>query len=249
MISTTTNAIVLLAALVASRLLQAEEPQRFDFVQFGKMHEVVGKKQHEGRVALAELVKQPHFYGVGALESLAGEATIFDGKVTATAVNNKGKLASKPVSSETKAALLVGGYVPAWRSEKVPNTLTSDELDSFLEQAALRADLDTQHPLIFVIEGKFRNVHLHVINGACPIRARMRKEALSPDELPFEGEYAKVSGKLVGVFARDSVGNVTHPATATHMHLLFQGGETEETRTGHVERVTVEKGAVLRLPK
>ena len=57
---------------------------RFDFVQHGKMHEVVGKQQHQGRVTFKDIVKRPHFYGVAALESLAGEATIFDGEVTIT---------------------------------------------------------------------------------------------------------------------------------------------------------------------
>lgn len=227
----------------------AAKPEGERFVQYGKMHEVIGQQQHQGRVKFAELVKQPHFYGVGALESLGGEATIFDGKVTLTQVKPDGKLQTLKLSPQTQAALLVGAYVTDWSKHSLTKAVSSDGLNTLIEHDAQQAGLNVKEPFLFVIEGDFQNVQLHVINGACPIRARMRKEVLPPDKKPYEADLPQVSGKLVGVFAKDSVGNITHPDTSVHLHLLFKDPKTGVLRTGHVEKVTVEPGATLLLPE
>ena len=215
----------------------AAKPEGERFVQYGKMHEVIGQQQHQGRVKFAELVKQPHFYGVGALESLGGEATILDGKVTLTQVKSDGKLQTLKLTPRTQAALLVGGYVTDWSKHPLSQAVSSDDLNSLIEQDARQAGLDVKAPFVFVID------------GACPIRARMRKEALPADKRPYEADLPKVSGKLVGVFAKDAAGNITHPGTSVHMHLLFQDTKSGEMRTGHVEKLTVAPGATLLLPE
>lgn len=227
----------------------AAKPEGQQFVQYGKMHEVIGQQQHQGRVKFAKVVKQPHFYGVGALESLGGEATIFDGKVTLTQVKPDGKLQTLKLTPQTQAALLVGGYVTDWSKHPLQQAVTSDGLNSLLEEDARDAGVNVKAPFLFVIEGDFQNVEFHVINGACPIRARMRKETLPADKRPFEADLPKVSGKLVGVFAKDAAGNITHPDTSMHMHLLFKDAKTGKMRTGHVEKLTVAPGATLLLPE
>ena len=93
------------------------------------------------------------------------------------------------------------------------------------------------------------DVRLHVINGACPIHARLKKVEIPKAQQPFEAELKKVKGTIVGVFAKDAVARLTHPATSTHVHLLFADPASGEKVTGHVEQIGVRKGAVLRLPK
>ncbi|QDV48848.1 acetolactate decarboxylase [Gimesia fumaroli] len=229
--------------------LIAEETDSPNFVQYGKMHEVIGQQQHQGRVNFEELIKKPHFYGVGALESLAGEATIFDGRVTLTKVKPDSALSPEKLSSKTQAALLVGAYVKNWSEHPLTKTVPSDDLNSLIEQTANQAGLKTDQPFLFVIKGDFQSVQFHVINGACPLRARMRKEVLPKDKRPYEANLPKVSGKLVGVFAKDAVGNITHPGTSVHMHLLFKDSQSGNLRTGHVEKVTIQPGAKLLLPE
>jgi hypothetical protein len=68
---------------------------------------------------------------------------------------------------------------------------------------------------VFTVEGDFSRVRLHVINGACPMHARLKKITLSKEQRPFEAELERVSGTLVGVYAKDAVGKLTHPATST----------------------------------
>ncbi|QDT40727.1 Alpha-acetolactate decarboxylase [Gimesia alba] len=227
----------------------AEESKQAGIVQYGKMHEVIGQQQHQGRVKFAELIQKPHFYAVGALESLAGEATIFDGKTTLTQVKPDGTLSPEKLSPKTQAALLVGSYVKSWSEHPVSRTIQPDEVDSLIEQAARKAGLNVDEPFMFVIQGDFKNVRFHVINGACPLRARMRKEVLPKEKRPYEADLSNVKGKLVGVFAKNSVGNITHPATSVHVHLLYKDEQSGKMRTGHVEQVTLQPGATLLLPE
>ncbi|QDT93590.1 acetolactate decarboxylase [Gimesia algae] len=233
-----------LFALAISDLKEttAEGAKKTDFVQYGKMHEVIGKQQHQGRVKFTNVIKKPHFYGVAALESLADEATIFDHNVTLTRLKPDGTLASGKLTPNTQAALLVGAYVDSWTKHPITDTVKSDDLDMLIEKTAKQAGINTNEPFMFVIQGDFKNARFHVIYGACPIRARMRKEVLPKEKQPYEADIPKVTGKLIGVFAKDSVGNITHPATSTHMHLLYKDKRSGEMRTGHVERLQYNQG-------
>lgn len=219
-------------------------------VQYGKMHEAIGMQQHQGRVALQDLVTSPHFYGVAALEGLEGEVTIVDGKITISSVDSSGKLQpATKVSGDAKATMLVGAYVPAWRSVEVNETVAPDDFDSFVAEAATKAGVDISKPFVFAVDGTFDNVRLHVINGACPLHARLKKIDLSADKKPFEAEYDNVQGTVVGVYAENAVGNLTHPGTSVHAHLVFKDPITGETVTGHLEQLGLARGSVLQLPK
>jgi alpha-acetolactate decarboxylase len=219
-------------------------------VQYGKMHEAIGQKQQQGRVKFSELLLRPHFFGVAALEDLRGEATIYDGKVTVTKVDAAGRLQpTGEVAADEEATLLVGAYVPAWAEHEVTSDVAAEDFDGYVAAAAAQHGKDVDEPFVFTIEGELTAVRLHVINGACPIHARLKKLDLQQEVRPFEAEMSHVNGTLVGVFAKDSVGNITHPATSTHTHILYEDPRSGETVTGHVEQVGLRKGSVLRLPK
>ena len=57
-----------------------------------------------------------------------------------------------------------------------------------------------------------------------------------------------VQGTMVGVYAADAVGKLTHTATSTHAHLVYVDHVTGEQFTGHLERVGVGPDATLRVP-
>jgi alpha-acetolactate decarboxylase len=216
-------------------------------VQFGTMHEAIGMQHHQGRVVVNTLVDRPHFFGVAALEKLEGEITVFDSDVTITGVAADGKL--EAIRGEgLQATLLIGAYVPAWSEHKVERDVPAAGFDEMIRDAAARSGLDPARPFVFTIEGEFRDVRMHVINGACPMHARLKKIELPKEQTPFEGEYAAIRGRLVGVYAADAVGEMTHPATSTHVHVIFVEGASGERTTGHVEQVGLASGAVLKIP-
>jgi alpha-acetolactate decarboxylase len=218
-------------------------------VQYGEMHQAIGQGQDEGRVRLGELTEKPNFYAVAALEGLEGEVTIHDGQITVTTVDESGRL--RPATgqlADKKATLLVGAYVPAWKEIEVANDVSADDFDNYIMDTAKAAGCQTDKPFMFTVAGQLTDVQLHVINGACPIRARMKKKELPSSQRPYEVEMPVVEGTIVGISATDAVGKLTHPATTTHSHLLFRDPNAATTVTGHVEAVGIKKGAVVRIP-
>ncbi len=241
----------LAAGLWGGQVVIGSQPENWDgkIVQYGKMREAIGQQQHEPRVRLETLIERPHFYCVAALAGLAGEATILDGQVMVTRANSQGQLEPRDFkASDGAATLLVGAYIPSWIDHKTMTAVKPDEFDNYILEQATQAGLKSSEPFVFIVEGEFESVHLHVINGACPLHARLRNVQLPPDKQPFEIDFKTIQGTLVGVFAKDAVGNITHPATTTHVHLVYRDDTSGKQLTGHVERVGVMAGAMLRLP-
>jgi hypothetical protein len=234
--------VIMLTGCQANRRLPTTE-----LVTYGGMHETIGQKQHHGRVPLVEILDRPHFYGVGAVEELRGEITILDSVAVVTGGAPDGGLHSLPPAG-LQATLLAGRSVPEWTTHVVDEAVLGDRLDATIAVAAEGAGLDRTVPFVFVVEGVLTGVRLHVINGACPVRARIRSLALGEDERPFELEAATLEGTVVGVYAEGSVGELTHPATSTHAHLIWEDGRTGQRVTGHLERFGLAPGAVLKLP-
>ena len=246
------SGLMLLTGILGGRALDAADTETWDgtIVQYGTMHEAIGKQQHQGRVQLKKLVERPHFFGVAALERLKGEVTILDGRVTITRVDAARQLdPSEDSALDKQATLLIGAYVPSWAEQKVAANVGPDECDGYIADVASKVGIKTSAPFVFTVEGDFSKVRLHVINGACPMHARLKKIELPKDHQPFEAEYEKIQGTIIGVFAKDAVGNMTHPATSTHMHLLFRDAKSGKLVTGHIEQIGFLSGAVLRFPK
>jgi hypothetical protein len=224
-----------------------ESNKSCEFIQVGEMHEAIGKRQHQGRVALTKIVGMPHFHGVGALASLEGEITILDSTAIITGVTRDGRL--QPMeSAAAKATMLVGQSIGKWTEIALTRDVPHQRFDRTVGAMAAEHGIDVAKPFVFVAEGEFTDVRLHVINGACPILARMKKEEIDKSKRPFELEARRLKGMLVGIYAADSVGKLTHPATSTHVHMIYTDKKTGNRVTGHIEQVGLAKSAVLRIP-
>jgi alpha-acetolactate decarboxylase len=224
-----------------------ESDKSFEFIQYGEMHVAIGQRQHQGRVALTKIVGMPHFYGVGALASLEGEITILDSAAIITGVTRDGRLQPKE-SSAAKATMLAGQSIEKWTEVALTKAVSHQQFDKTVGTMAAEHGIDVTEPFVFVAEGEFTDVRLHVINGACPIRARMKKEEIDKGKRPFELEARKLKGTLVGIYAADSVGKLTHPATNAHIHMIYTDKDTGHRVTGHIEQIGLAKKAVLKLP-
>jgi hypothetical protein len=235
---------------LSGSLANASETWDGAIVQYGSMREAIGQQQDQGRVRLGALLEREHLFAVAALAELRGEITIVDGHPIVTRANTAGTFENLPPEQvgDAQATMLAGAYVPRWREISLPVAMSQLALESFIAARAERAGLDSALPFPFQIEGTLTDLRLHVINGACPIHARMNRIELAPEQQPAVQEAAAVDGKLIGVFARDAVGRLTHPATAIHSHVVLRQPSGEEI-TGHVEAVGVAAGAVLRLPE
>ena len=220
-----------------------------ELIQHGKMHEVIGMQKHEGRVGLAELLEKPHFYAVGALAGLQGEISVIDSHATVTEVADQAlaKSANKD-AAKRQATLLIGAYIDEWIEVVCEKDLTDTELDDWIKSEIRQNGGDVQQPAMFMLRGTFSDVHLHVINGACPVHARVRQIEIPESKRPFDTTIASVTGEVVGVFALDAAGKLTHPATSTHKHLVYRAEPNADALNGHVESMSVKRGTKLLLP-
>lgn len=220
-----------------------------NFIQYGEMHEAIGQQKSHGRVLLSDLVKRPNVYAVGALKDLAGEVTVENGKIIATKVDADGKVETISKASTLQATMLAGASVDSWATQPVTHDVNHADFDTFIANAAAESKVDTEKPFAFMVEGEFTNVRLHVINGACPVHARMKATKLDTAHRPFEQTFATIKGKLIGILAKDAVGKLTHPATMTHVHIIYTDEQTGQLLTAHAEQMGLAAGASLKLPQ
>jgi alpha-acetolactate decarboxylase len=210
------------------------------FEQYGTMHEAIGRQQHHARVNIEQLTQKKGFTGVGALEGLNGEVTILNGKAVITGVNAQGKPTPRP--KDLRATLLVGTQVKSWKVLEIPNEMSRKDFETWLAGQTLTS------PSMFKLQGKINNIRLHILNGACPVHARMNKLKLPAEKMPYEGNFKELSATLVGVYAKDAVGKLTHPDTSIHTHIVYKSKSGEDL-TGHLEDFSLGQNTKVFLPR
>lgn len=181
------------------------------------------------------------------MAGLAGEITILDSIAVVADVSENGR--SRAIAPDAvKATLLVGPSIGEWAETKFAEDVPHDRVDEAIRSAAARMGAGGAKPFVFRIEGDFRDVRQHVIQGTCPIHSRINKIDLTPKQKPYELEAERVNGGPVGICAKDAAGRLTHPATSVHAYRISNDEETGERVTGHLERVGLAAGAVLKVP-
>jgi hypothetical protein len=176
---------------------------------------------------------------------LEGEITLINGDVWIARPHAGGLRVDGPsVDPAEGAAMLTVAHVEQWVQYTLARGLDQQELEAFITGCAERQGLDAKRPFPFVIEGELTDLQMHVINGACPMRPGAR---LASDQQPWRYELdGTMPARVVGFYAADSVGKMTHPGTSVHAHAVFEIGGI--TVTGHVERMAAGPGTTLRLP-
>jgi len=228
---------LILVTCISSAEVSDENPPDMPTIQtWGTMREVLRDGKSEERITLA---KQPsaHTIAVGALAGLAGEITVLNGVVHVARFDN-GELNSIPTRNGARATLLVMAEVPAWREQILPVLADFSSVEQAVRTAALKADIDVTQPFPFVIEGLAADLNLHVIAGACPIA--------TPDG-PSPGRFTDQDRTvtLVGFYAENQAGRMTHHNRSSHVHVIVAGANI----SGHLDEVSFTAGARLRLPE
>jgi len=132
--------------------------------------------------------------------------------------------------------------VPRWIEVAVEDAVPAGGLEEFIHARAAEAGVPTERPFPFRVEGGLLALDFHVINTACPWNPARSSDTASE---PFFASLAAARGKLVGFFASNGEGTLTHHGSRLHTHVLI---EDEEPRSGHVDKVGLAAGAKLYLP-
>ncbi|HIG85864.1 MAG TPA: hypothetical protein EYQ25_02365 [Planctomycetes bacterium] len=227
-----------LANCVTAALTREAAP--FGFRAWGSMREVLRNGKTEGRVKLSVL-NDPAMIGVGAMAELSGELTIDWGVPHVVAASGDQVTFLTP-GDGAQATLLALAKVPAWEEYSLPAISSLEELESIIAATAKEQGIDTGAvPAIpFRVTGRFEGLCLHVLNGSCPIANPEGPE-------PWRLTDANAEGALIGFYAENAAGQLTHHGQRSHVHAIVTtsaGGKAG----GHVDHTRVREGASLFLP-
>lgn len=212
--------------------------------QWGTMQEALREGQTGPRIDLADASLNKNSYGVGALAGLRGEITIDGGTVWVSRTLSPDHVeTSRGNAGRVPATMLFVADVPAWRRIEVTTPVAPADFDAFISEH-VRESGRSSGPVPFRIEGTFEELRMHVIGGQCPIRARMLDIEMTHPA--FELTIPNTRAVIVGIFAENAAGEISHMGSNTHMHVILE--HDGETLTGHVEHVSILPGSVLQVP-
>lgn len=214
--------------------------------QYGGMRAVMREGQTEPRIALTEVTATPHAIAVGALAGLAGEVTVIDGAVWTArrGATVEEVIVSTPDTPTTDAAtLLTVAHVPAWREVVIDASAEGEALDALIARIARDANIDTSRPFPLMIMGTCEAIEIHVVHNFCP----HGETPGTADALPwhFASEHPEPV-TIAGFYAPNAAGVMTHHGSSTHLHAVLEVNGNPVT--GHVDRLRVGPGMVVRLP-
>jgi len=207
---------------------------------WGGLRTVLREGHDEGRVALADVIG-PDSIALGSLAGLAGEITVVDGEVHLAEVEGGDPalgLRVREVEGGDLATILALADVPVWTEHELGIVEDNAALEGMVLEAAKAEGLDVSQPFPFRVEGKAAMIDVHVLNQSCPIA-----QPDGPAPWRFAGSGEKVV--LVGFYAENGAGVLTHHGQKTHIHVVLP----ERNASGHVDGLAFGAGAHLMLPK
>jgi acetolactate decarboxylase len=209
----------------------------------GALREIMHMGRTERQVDLAPLIGQKGAYGLGALEGLGGEVTLWNGELwLSTPGPGNSAVAGQQTQTAAGATLLVTANVTNWQQIPIASAVAFRDLDAFIERAATAAGIDTTEAFPFRIEGTPSTLDWHVINGA-----KIPKDSHGHEAHMKTAVRGSITGKAVrilGFFSPKHHAVFTHHDTNTHAHVIAE----QPAVTGHVDHVDLAAGNQLWLP-
>ena len=225
------------------RPLSAETPITFGsgVRWIGAQRDVLGGDVR-GHVELEALSAVPHLYGLGPLEGLRGEVSIFDSVPSIARIERE--MVVTAASWRARACFLVWAQVPAWFErpfERVKATPAGlDAIEREVVALAGEAGVDPDRPLPFRLRASAVEATLHVLDkrDGLPHNPERHEQAKARRTL----EDAAV--ELIGFYSRHHRGIFTPGESSVHVHLQTEDGRI----SGHLETIQLAPGALIAVP-
>ena len=209
----------------------------------GALHEMMHMGRTERRVDLAPLISQAGTFGLGALEDLGGEVTVWDGQLWLSTPDGQGGAVAQQMTETTAGAtLLVTSKVHRWQERPITEAVSFAALDDFIKQQASAAGVDVEEAFAFRVEGTPSRLDWHVIDGSkIPSGAHGHEAHM---QTAVRGSLAALPVQILGFYSPKHHSIFTHHDTNTHAHVLSESAGV----SGHVDHVDLVAGARLWLP-
>jgi acetolactate decarboxylase len=192
-----------------------------------------------GKVSLRSLGRLPHVYALGPRAGVSGEITLFDGQpVVARVLEGRLRVES---GLDHEAAFVVYDQVADWQERVLDEPLDGEAaLETAVLRAARDAGVDGAEPFVFLVRATAA-VTFHVLDkrDARPHTSALHEQA----KVRFRLERQAV--EVLGFYSSRHRGIFTPKDSDLHMHLRTLDGR----ESGHVERIALEPGAVVAVPR
>jgi len=209
----------------------------------GSLKEVIHQGRLEGRARIATATARPHAYALGALARLDGEFVVLDGRTFLSRPDGAGGVVNTmSTAGDDSATLMVVAHVAAWTDLRVTRAIPLAALPDTLAARAGALGLPSGGPFPFMIEGSVSNLHWHVADGRKLPPGPSSHEAHAGAAVRGRRDAAKVT--LLGFYSDHHAGVFLHHDLNVHVHVL----SPSDGLAAHVDEVTVNPGATLRLP-
>lgn len=192
-----------------------------------------------GHVALATLAATPHLYGLGPLEGLRGEVSVFGGVPSIARIEGDAVVTAESWSE--RACFLVWAQVASWAERSIQSGRADlDEVARDVIAFARETGLDPARPFPFRVRGTAAPATFHVLDkrDGLPHNPERHEQAKARRTL----EAAPV--ELVGFHSRRHRGVFTPKESDVHVHLKTEDGQI----SGHLEAIRLEPGARIAVP-
>ena len=191
-----------------------------------------------GYALLEGLSGVPHLYGLGPLEGLRGEVSIFDGAISIARIERDAVVTT--VGWTERACFLVWTQVEAWLERATGAVAELDQLEALVIGLAGEAGLDPGRPFPFRAVGSAASATFHVLDKRDglphnPERHEQAKVRRVLERMPVE---------LVGFYSRHHHGVFTPRESNVHVHLRTGDGRA----SGHLEAIRFEPGGRIAVP-
>jgi acetolactate decarboxylase len=192
-----------------------------------------------GHAALADLAATRHLYGLGPLEGVSGEVSIFGGPPSIARID-----AGTVVTTETwdaRACFLVWAQVVSWSERPLASGLAGlARVEDEVIARARERSLDLERPFPFRVRGVVAAATLHVLDkrDGLPHNSERHEQAKVRQTLD------RAAVELIGFHSGQHRGVFTPRDSNVHVHLRTQDGRV----SGHLEEIRFEPGARVAVP-
>ena len=138
--------------------------QRAGMVEYvGRQASILETGRAEGVFNLSRLKGRPNLFGVGAVEGLDGEITIWDSRLLVTRVREQ---RLEPAEGwNHRAIFLVWAEVARWVDQPIPDEIrTQGQLQQLVRAKATEAGIDPDDPFPFRVTGRVASLEWHVMS-------------------------------------------------------------------------------------
>ena len=231
-------AIALFACFFISCKTGTTKDQISDVSYYGRIDQTM-QGDLSGDYSLDSLYSMENLYAMGSLKNLSGEIQIFDGQDFSSIVQSDSVIVGP--FSQQNAAFIVYAQVKNWKDIAVPLSVTNTEaLIGFFEYNE-GAEMNTDKPFMFLIEGRVEQLDWHVLYNAAedslPVKKDHHHNAKS-------GSIMEEDVEILGVYSRDHEGVFTHRGIPIHMHFRT----TDGMLAGHVDDLELGPEMNLKIP-